>query len=136
MLAGTIAVAATLCLAWMQLQRIETRTFDILHRQILSELDLQSFHQQLQALETEERATAGEYSPQQLEILQADMQVLGKEIQAATERLRRISLQRDEVAQNVVITLCLSLIALSAGIMLVIFGFIGWRYRIRVVEEP
>jgi thioredoxin-like negative regulator of GroEL len=136
MLTGIVAAAATLYLAWTLLSRIEPQAMDILRQQILAELDLQSFHRQLQSLEAEERQAAADYSPQQLEILKADVQVLQKETRAATERLGQISLKRAELTGNIKITLLITLIVLSASLMLIIFGFIGWYFRIRILEEP
>lgn len=135
MLTGVMAAVATLYLAWTLLNRIEPQATDLLRRQILAELDLQSFHQQSQALEAEAQAVGGEYSARQLETLRADMQLLQNETRAAAENLRQISQRRDELAGNIKITLLITLIVLSASLMLVIFGFIGWRFRIRVVEE-
>jgi hypothetical protein len=136
MLGGVVATAATLYLAWTLLNRIEPQAMDVLRQQILAELDLRSFHQQLQSLEAEERQAAAEYSPQQLEILRADMQVMQKETRAATEKLGQISLKRSELTANIKITLMVTLIVLSASLMLIIFGFIGWYFRIRILEEP
>jgi hypothetical protein len=129
-------VVATLCLAWTLLNRIEPQAMDILRQQILAELDLRSFHQQLQSLEAEERQAAADYSAQQLEILKADMQVLRQETLAATEKLGQISLERAELTGNIKITLLVTLAVLSASLMLIIFGFIGWYFRIRILEEP
>jgi hypothetical protein len=136
MLAGIVAMTATLYLAWMLLQRIEPQAVDLLRQEILAELDLQSFHQQMHALETEEQAAGAEYSPQQQDILQADMRVVQQEMRAATDKLKHLNLQRAELAGNVKLTLLTIFIVLSASLMLIIFGFIGWYFRIRVVEEP
>jgi hypothetical protein len=136
MAAGIVAVIATLYLAWTLLNRIEPQAMDVLRQQILAELDLQSFHQQLQNLEAEEREAAAEYSPQQLEILKADMQAMQKQTRVATEKLGQISLKRMELTGNIKITLLVTLIVLSASLMLIIFGFIGWYFRIRILEEP
>jgi hypothetical protein len=136
MLLGIVATVAALYLAWTLLNRIEPQAMDILRQQIMAELDLQSFHQQLKSLETEEQQAAAEYSPQQLEILNADVQVLQKEMRAATEKLGQISLRRAELMGNIKITLLVTLIVLSASLMLIIFGFIGWYFRIRILEEP
>lgn len=135
MLTGLAAAALTLYLAWTLLQRIEPQVMDNLREQILAELDLQSFHQQLQSLEAEGRAVGEEYSPRQLEILHSDMRALQNETLAATEKLHRINHEREELAGNIKITLFVALIVLSASLVLVIFGFIGWRFRIRVIEE-
>jgi hypothetical protein len=136
MLAGIVAVVATLYLAWTLLNRIEPEAMDVLREQLLAELDLQSFHQQLQIMEAEAQQAGGEYSPQQLEMLKADTQMLQKEIRTATEKFGQIALMRTELMDNIKITLLVILAVLSASLMLIIFGFIGWYYRIRVVEEP
>jgi hypothetical protein len=119
----------------MLLQQIEPRAVETLREQILAELDLQSFHQQLQALEAEARAVGGEYSPQQLEILNTDTRMLWNEARIATEKLQRINRDRAELMWNIKLTLFIALIVLSASLVLTIFGFIGWRFRIRVIEE-
>lgn len=136
MLTGIVAMAVTLYLAWMLMQRIEPQAIDLLRQEILAELDLQSFHQQLQALETEEKAVGGDYSPQQLEILKADMRVMHNETRAAAEKLEQMSRKRAELARNIKMTLLIIFIVLSASMMLIIFGFIGWHFRIRILEEP
>jgi hypothetical protein len=136
MLSGIIAAAATLYLALALCNRIEPEAMDVLRQQILAELDLQSFHQQLQSMETEAQQAGGEYGPQQLEMLKADTQLLQKEIRAGTEKLGQIALKRTELMGNIKITLLVILAVLSASLMLIIFGFIGWYFRIRIVEEP
>jgi hypothetical protein len=136
MLIGVGTTVATLSLAWTLMQRIEPQAIDVLRQQILAELDMQSFHQQLQAMKAEARTVGGEYSPQQLEILQADTQVLQKEISAASEKLQQINQKRAELTWNIKLTLLITLIVLSASLMLIIFGFIGWHFRIRILEEP
>lgn len=136
MLIGIGTTIATLSLAWTLMHRIEPQTIDVLRQQILAELDLQSFLQQLQALEAEEQAVGEEYSPQQLEILQADTQVLQKEIHVAAGKLEQINRERAELARNIKLTLLITLIVLSASLMLIIFGYIGWYFRIRILEEP
>jgi hypothetical protein len=136
MLIGIGTTVATLSLAWTLMQRIEPQAINVLRQQILAELDLQSFYQQLHAMEAEEQTVGGEYSPQQLEILQADTQVLQKEIRAASEKLQQINQKRAELTWNIKLTLLITLIVLSASLMLIIFGFIGWHFRIRILEEP
>jgi hypothetical protein len=136
MLTGVLAAAATLYLAWVLLNRIEPQLTDVLRQQILAELDLQSFHQQRQALEAEEQAAGGEYSPQQREILQSDMQALQNKTRTAAEKLEQIGRQRVGLMGSIELTLLVILVVLSASLILAIFGFIGWRFRIRVVEEP
>jgi hypothetical protein len=136
MLIGIGTTVATLYLAWTLMHRIEPQIIDVLRQQILAELDLQSFHQQLQAVEAEVQTVGGEYSPQQLEILQADMQVLRKEIHVAAGKLEGINLRRAELARNIKLTLLITLIVLSASLLLIIFGYIGWYFRIRILEEP
>jgi hypothetical protein len=135
MLIGLITTAATLYLAWLLLQQIEPRAVETLREQILAELDLQSFHQQLQALEAEARTVGEEYSAQQLEILNTDTRMLWNEASIATEKLQRINRDRAELMWNIKITMFAALIVLSASLVLIIFGFIGWRFRIRVIEE-
>ncbi|HEX5055922.1 MAG TPA: hypothetical protein VFX02_05440 [Gammaproteobacteria bacterium] len=136
MLTGVLAAAATLYLAWILLQRIEPQLTGVLRQQILAEFDLESFHQQRHALEAEERAAGGEYSPQQLEILQSDMLALESQTREAVEKLEQIGRQRAGLYGNIKLTLLAILLVLSASLMLAIFGFIGWRFRIRIVEEP
>jgi hypothetical protein len=136
MLTGMLAAAATLYLAWILLNRIEPQLTDALRQQIIAELDLESLHQQRQALEAEKQAAGSEYSPQQLEILQSDMQALQNRTLAAAEKLGQIGSQRAGLYGNIKLTLLAILLVLSTSLMLVIFGFIGWHFRIRVVEEP
>ena len=136
MLTGVLAAVATLYLSWILLNRIEPQLTDVLRQQILAELDLQSFHQQRQALEAEEQAAGGEYSPQQMEILQSDMRALQNQTRVAVEKLEQIGRQRTGLSGNIKLTLLVILVVLSVSLMLIIFGFIGWRFRIRVVEEP
>lgn len=135
MLAGFAAVTVTIYLAWTLLNRIEPQAIDILREQILAELDMQSFYRQLQALEAEERQAGAEYSPQQLEILHSDMRALQNETRTAADNLQRLHRTREELARNIKITLLVTLTVLSASLVLIIFGFIGWRFRIRVIEE-
>ncbi|HEY3487525.1 MAG TPA: hypothetical protein VGL10_05620 [Gammaproteobacteria bacterium] len=140
MLGGIIAIGGTLYLSWVTLDRIEPQTAEVLRLQILTELDLQSFQQQLESLEQSINAGkqpgAGEYSPQQIELLAGDMRVLQNEILTTARKLDQLNAQRAQLAGNIKLTFIVSLLVLSASIVLTIFGFIGWNYQIRVLQEP
>lgn len=144
---GVAVVTLSLYLGVRQIQLFE-RDADLVYQQAtLTSLELDSLNQELQSLDEavrqslHERADgAGEqethrFSKEEIAHIMIDVGRLKNQIQTKSSQLVQVSEAKNVLLRGMAITFFSVLFAFPAGIVLIVLGILGMRFRIKVFED-
>lgn len=138
---GTLTVALAPYAAWQRLDAFETRATSLFEQHILAELDLQSLKQQFHALQRAVEAGRGDagdeadYSPSQLRQMVEEAELLNRRIEESYTELQALEKAKRELTGDLKWLFMLTLLLTSAGMILAVFGLLGWFFHVRIFRE-
>ena len=114
----------------------------------LSAMEVDSLNRELGALqrivdgrspgpETGEYTVEGEaeYSEAQLTQLILEIGNLQQQLAARAQRYAEAQATRDALFSRLLVSIVLTCLALSAAVLMLLIGGLGWRYRIKIFED-
>lgn len=140
---GTLVVVITPYLGWQQVLSFEDKATAVFEARILTSLDLKNLKSQFNSiksvLESDARdptdPDAPEYTPAQMQHLLDESETLNKRIEDTLARLKALDHNKSGLVADIKLLFASTLILTVIGMVVAIFGFIGWVFHLRIFEE-
>ena len=139
--AGTLIVFFSAYFGWKHIEKLEPEAIEVFERRILSSLDLESLAIQQESLQraiNESQSTgasAVDYSPEELQTLQQEADALETQIREQAKTVVAVEGEKTSLINELKITLAVSILALVAGMVFAIFGFVAWYFHIQILAD-
>ena len=145
---GLAMIVAVVLLLEREWSVFEQRAGVVYEVMTLAAIEVDSLNRELAALreiveggkpseESAEYATgdAPEYSEAQIAQLMLEVGNLQRQLEARAARYAQAQESRDALFGRLLLSIVLACVALSAAVLMLLVGALGWRYRIKVFED-
>jgi hypothetical protein len=138
---GAAIVLLVPFVSWTHISALEPRAVQAFEQYILAELDERSLNQQLESIELAiDQSTTGtemavNYSPEELETLADEAELLRGQIEHRFLALDELKREKNSIITEIKLTVAASIILLAAGLVFAIFGFVAWSFHIQILED-
>lgn len=146
--AGLLVIVAAVFLMSREWSAFEQRAGVVYEVMTLSAIEVDGINRELNALqqivngqtpsaEAAEYPDDGktEYSESQLAQLMVEIGNLRQQLEARAGRYGEAREARDALFSRLMISIVLTCLALSAGVLMLLVGGLGWRYHIKIFED-
>ena len=141
-LIGIVLIGLTVYWVSLELDEFEVRAGVVYEMAIMTSLELDSLNKEMLALEAAIEGTtpAGEeqaidYSKEEIARLMLDLNNIRAQLEESTARLVSVTETKRALFRALAITFGGALASLLLGVLLLILGLIGWRFRIKIFED-
>lgn len=146
-IAGILVILAAVFLMSREWSGFEKRAGVVYEVMTLSAIEVDGLNRELAALQQivngESPSAAGEYpedgkteySETQLAQLIVEIGNLRRQLEARATRYAEAQEARDALFSRLLISIVLTCLALSAGVLMLLTGSLGWRYHIKIFED-
>ena len=142
-LSGLLIALLTPYFGWQYTKKLETKAVLIFEQVILTQLDLESLHQQYQSIQKAISASRGEandvnsvdYSESELEHLQAESQHINAQIEALAIDAGTMKAAKKAIITEVKLAFIIIFFVMLVSTLAAAFGLLGWYFHIRIYRE-